>query len=144
MTNIYRTNTQRLSSAQTMLDRATDDRTDFSDWYESDHYALWLSDMTDALVAGRACFGHDAEAITDRLHADDKREWSELTDAEKEAVEAWAEYCDAVTVNALCSSVERYRLVGIKAVAMQAACRELAKQMAEEKAEAYYWQEVAK
>lgn len=144
MTNIYRTNAQRLSSSQTMLDRAADDRTDFSDWYESDHYALWLSDMTDALVAGRACFGYDAEAILDRLRAYIMRVWSELSSVEQEAVEAWHEFCDAVTIAVLGPTPERRTLADIKREAIKDPIRELAKQMAEEKAEAYYWQEVAK
>lgn len=144
MRHPYTTNAQRLSSAQTMLDRATDDRTDFSDWYESDNYALWLSDMTDALVAGRACFGYDAEAILDRLRTYIMHVWSELSSVEQEAVEAWHEFCDAVTINALHSTPERRMLADIKKEAMQTPIRELAKQMAEEKAEAYYWQELAK
>jgi hypothetical protein len=144
MRHPYTTNAARLASAQAMHDRATDDRTDFSDWYESDHYALWLSDMTDALVAGCACFGYDAEAIIDRLRDCDASQWGAISDVEKEAVEAWGEYCDAVTVNALATTRLRRTLADIKKEAMQAPIRELAKQMAEEKAVAYYWQEVAK
>lgn len=144
MRHPYMTNAQRLSSAQTMHDRATDDRTDFSDWYESDHYALWLSDMTDALVAGRECFGFDKEELIDYMRHNDTRPWGALTDVEKEASEAWTEFCAACTVNALFPTPDRKTLVSIKKEAMQAPIRELAKQMAEEKAEAYYWQEMAK
>lgn len=144
MRHPYTTNAQRLNLAQAMYDNATDDRTDFSDWYEYDHYALWLSDMTDALVAGRECFGWDAEAIIERLRECDYSQWGAINDVEKEAVEAWGEYCNAVTIAAIGPTPDRRALADIKREAMQAPIRELAKQMAEEKAEAYYWQEVAK
>jgi hypothetical protein len=144
MRHPYTTNAKRLSSAQTMLDRATDDRTDFSDWYGSDHYAIWKSDTIASLLDGKACWGFERGARVEMVQWLDHQPWDGLTDAQKEVVNSFNEYVTAHLEYRLTGGADEKALSEILYAAMMEDWRKMAADMADEKARDYYDSEVAK
>lgn len=144
MRHPYMTNAQRLSSAQTMHDRATDDRTDFSDWYGSDHCAIWVSNIIESLLSGKACWGFERGALIERVQWLDHQVWGSLNEMQKEVVNSFNEYIAAHLQYRLSGNKDEKALSEILYAAMMQDWRKLAAEMADAKSRDYYDSEVAK
>jgi hypothetical protein len=124
MRHPYMTNAQRLASAQTMHDRATDDRPeDFLDTIEGEQ---WLADVSERLAngenirwsmdaMGRRTVGVSYADLECRLRDSD--------------CDAWAAACDAFMRATLRGDDDDYQAMAIEQSALRKRAREVAADM---------------